>query len=108
MYSEDRFVAERCRTLWNGKERHFGKGWGSAVDNGTDGVLDGFFCLVASHTSAGPTGRVRRDRESYLAPHTPLLLERIPVCCVGVINLSSDMESCHAQITCHGETQEMD
>ena len=46
--------------------------------------------------------------ESYLASHTPLLLDRLLVRRAGVVDLPSDVEPRFAYIAGHGEATEMD
>lgn len=64
--------------------------------------------LTGSPTSAGAHRRVCCDGQSYLTSHTPLLLDRVPVRCAGVIELPPDLECCRTDITRHGEATEMD
>lgn len=64
--------------------------------------------LADSHTSTGAHRRVQCDRQNNLTFHTPLLLDRLLVRCIGVIDLLADMEPRRADIVGHGETTEMD
>ena len=64
--------------------------------------------LTGSHTSAKAYRRMQCCGESYLASHTPLLLDRLLVRRAGVVDLPSDVEPRFAYIAGHGEATEMD
>ena len=64
--------------------------------------------IAGSRTSTGAYRRMQCGGESYLASHTPLLLDRLLVRRAGVIDLPADVEPCFTDIAGHGEATEMD